>query len=202
MNVRSLLHSGVLLLPLFFCSCATTTYIPYKGGAKTVGKGASLHKVNGIDFWTDGLPPRPYKLVGVIHDSRSGLRKGDLPQDLAKVAKKMGADAILEYHDYALQMGGATAAAGAAAGNMIWVGSLMAATGPGMLIAGPAIIALGAAQGGVSRWWAAKYLPAEPKTTTARPKTPSAAASKQTAVPATASSQRPPGPPTTTGAAP
>ncbi|WP_018291275.1 hypothetical protein [Verrucomicrobium sp. 3C] len=202
MNVRSHLHPGFLLLPLFFCSCANTTYIPYKGGARTVGKGASLHKINGIDFWTDGLPPRPYKLVGVIHDSRSGLRRDDLQQDLAKVAKKMGADAILEYHDYALQMGGATAAAGAAAGNMIWVGSLVAATGPGMLIAGPAIIALGAAQGGTSRWWAAKYLPAEPKTTIAGPKTPSSAASKQTAVPTTAASQLPPGQPTPTAVAP
>lgn len=167
MNRRALIHSGLLLVPLLLSSCATTTYIPYKGGARTIGKGASLHKVKGIDFWTDGLPPRPYRIVGVIHDSRSGLRKDTLQSDLATVAKKMGADAILEYHDYSLQMGGATAAAGAAAGNMIWVGSLVAATGPGMLIAGPAIIALGAAQGGTSRWWAAQYLPEEPKVPTA-----------------------------------
>jgi hypothetical protein len=151
------------LLLLLLCSCAQTTYIPFDGGARTVGKGASLHKVKGIDFWTDGLPPRPYKIVGVIHDNRSGLRKGDLPQDIAKVAKKMGGDAILEYHDFTLQMGGATAAAGSAASNLIWVGSLTAMTGPGMLIAGPAIIALGAAQGGQSRWWVAKYLPEQPK---------------------------------------
>lgn len=165
MSFRNLIFPGLplLLIPLLFSSCANTTYIPYKGGARTIGKGASLHKVKGVDFWTDGLPPRPYRIVGVIHDSRSGLAKGSLPNDLAKVAKKMGADAILEYHDYSLQMGGATAAAGAAAGNMIWIGSLTAMTGPGMLIAGPAIIALGSAQGGVSRWWAIKYLPKGPK---------------------------------------
>ncbi len=178
MNRWNLLFFPALLLPLFLISCANTTYVPYEKGARTVGKGGSLHKVDGIDFWTDGLPPRPYKIVGVIHDSRSGLRKDTLPQDLAKMTKKMGADAVLEYHDYSLQMGGATAAAGAAAGNMIWVGSLVAATGPGMLIAGPAIIALGAAQGGTSRWWVAKYLPEKPKVAAAvrKPGAPEAAA--------------------------
>ncbi|MDD4933263.1 MAG: hypothetical protein PHO89_07350 [Methylacidiphilaceae bacterium] len=160
---RSRCRFASALLVLLLCSCAQTTYIPFDGGARTVGKGASLHKVQGIDFWTDGLPPRPYKIVGVLHDNRSGLRKGDLPKDLAKVAKKMGGDAILEYHDFTLQMGGATAAAGSAASNLIWVGSITAVTGPGMLIAGPAIIALGAAQGGQSRWWVAKYLPEKPK---------------------------------------
>ncbi len=200
MNVRNLFYSGCLLLPFFFTACATTTYIPYKGGARTVGKGASLHRIKGIDFWTDGLPPRPYKIVGVIHDNRSGLRKSTLQDDLAKVAKKMGADAILEYHDYSLQMGGATAAAGAAAGNMIWVGSLVAATGPGLLVAGPAVIALGAAQGGTSRWWAAKYLPEEPKSTAAEPATPSSAAPKRPAAPAALLS--PSGPTSTTAAAP
>ncbi|MGD9505498.1 MAG: hypothetical protein AB7W37_11325 [Syntrophobacteraceae bacterium] len=186
MRFRNPLSRGfpLLLLPLLFSSCANTTYIPYKGGARTIGKGASLHKVQGVDFWTDGLPPRPYKIVGVIHDSRSGLRRDTLQNDLAKVAKRMGADAILEYHDYSLQMGGATAAAGTAAGNMIWIGSLTAMTGPGMLIAGPAVIALGAAQGGVSRWWAAKYLPEQPKAAAARSKSPPSAASKPTAHPA------------------
>ncbi|WP_242529223.1 hypothetical protein [Methylacidimicrobium sp. B4] len=191
MNVRHLLCPGCLLLPLFFTACATTTYIPYQGGARTVGKGASLHRVKGIDFWTDGLPPRPYQIVGVIHDNRSGLRKSTLQDDLAKVAKKMGADAILEYHDYSLQMGGATAAAGAAAGNMIWVGSLVAATGPGLLVAGPAVIALGAAQGGTSRWWAAKYLPEKADDNTASSKTPSSATPQPT-----------PGPMSTNAAAP
>ncbi|MDD4933265.1 MAG: hypothetical protein PHO89_07360 [Methylacidiphilaceae bacterium] len=156
-----LLPLGLLPCFLLLAACANTTYIPVENGKKTVGKGAILRKVNGIDVWSDGEPPRPYKIVGVIHDRRSALRKGDLLKDVAKVAKKRKGDAVLEYQAYGAVSGGATAGAGALAGNTLMLGAL--ASGPAVTFVGPVAAALTAAQGGASRWWVAKYLPEKPK---------------------------------------
>lgn len=155
---------GRLLLLISFAlltACAKTTYIPVENGTQTVGKGALLRKVNGIDIWSDGLPPRPYKIIGVVHDRRSALRKGDLLKDVANAAKKMNGDAILAYQAYGTTAGGVTSGAAAATQNALMLGAL--ASGPAVTFAGPVAAVLSAAQGGQSRWWVAKYLPEKPK---------------------------------------
>ncbi|WP_020494247.1 hypothetical protein [Verrucomicrobium sp. 3C] len=158
----------LLFLPLllFLTSCANTTYIPVENGKRTVGKGAILHNVDGIDIWSDGQPPRPYQIIGVIHDRRNGLRKGALLQDLAKVAKKRKGDAILAYQAYGATAGGATAGAASAAQSTLMLGAL--ASGPAVTFLGPVAAGVAATAGGASRWWVAKYLPQNPKATAAK----------------------------------
>lgn len=166
---------------LLLAGCANTTYIPVENGTRTLGKGAVLRKVDGIDIWTDGQPPRPYKIVGVIHDRRSSLRKGDLLKDVAKSAKKMKGDAVLEYQAYGATSGGVTSGAGALAGNTLMLGAL--ASGPAVTFIGPVAAALAATQGGQSRWWVAKYLSEHPKAVGIAGKTGSTSAAKQTTPP-------------------
>ncbi|MGD9505500.1 MAG: hypothetical protein AB7W37_11335 [Syntrophobacteraceae bacterium] len=173
------LSLGLLPALLFLTACANTSYYPVEHGTRTTGKGATLRKINGIDFWSDGQPPRPYKIIGVIHDRRSSLRKGDLLKDVAKVAKKMKGDAVLDYQAFGAVSGGATAGAGALAGNTLMLGAI--ASGPAVTFVGPVAAALTAVQGGQSRWWVAKYLPEGPP---ASRKTPPSASPKQTAHPA------------------
>ncbi|KIE58393.1 hypothetical protein A946_07875 [Methylacidiphilum kamchatkense Kam1] len=161
--MKSLLKKSLLffLLLLGVWACSSTNYIPYEGGGRQKGKGASVQQINGIDVWYDGLPPRPYKIIGIIHDRRSGLRKSSLLKDITKKAKKMGADGLLEYQAYGVLPGGATAALGSAAGQAIWVAGAYgasAATGPGLFIAAPVLVGLSSATGGQSRWWVIKYL--------------------------------------------
>ncbi|WP_079200416.1 hypothetical protein [Candidatus Methylacidiphilum infernorum] len=151
----------LFLLGLFaFLGCSKTTYIPFEDGAKTVGKGGAIHKVNGIEVWTDGNPDRPYKIIGVIHDSRSGLRKGSIEKNAAKIAKKMGGDALLEYQTFGLTPGGVTGAIGGAAGNVMWIAAQYSSAAAGPIAMGAvAAAALASSGGGKSRWWVAKYLP-------------------------------------------
>ena len=153
----------LFLLPLllFLSSCAKTTYIPVENGKRTVGKGAILRNVNGIDIWSDGQPPRPYQIIGVIHDRRNGLRKGSLFHDLAKEAKKRKGDALLAYQAYGATAGGATAGAASAAQSTLMLGAL--ASGPAVTFLGPVAAGVAATAGGASRWWVAKYLPENPK---------------------------------------
>ncbi|VVM05809.1 hypothetical protein [Methylacidimicrobium tartarophylax] len=155
----------LLPLLLFLTSCANTTYIPVENGKRTVGKGAILRNVNGIDIWSDGQPPRPYQIIGVIHDRRNGLRKGALFKDLAKEAKRRKADAILAYQAYGATAGGATAGAASAAQSTLMLGAL--ASGPAITFLGPVAAGVAATAGGASRWWVAKYLPEKPKATAA-----------------------------------
>jgi hypothetical protein len=62
-----------------------------------IGQGGASHQVGGIDFWTLGAPPRPYRIIGYIEDSRPG---GPLPMasrlgSVAAQARAAGADGII-----------------------------------------------------------------------------------------------------------
>jgi len=72
-------------------------------GKKAVaeGDGGAKKTVEGIDFWSDGSPPRKFKLIGYITDTRnkSGLfgmiSMSNLEGSIAEVAKTNGADAVV-----------------------------------------------------------------------------------------------------------
>jgi len=58
------------------------------------GKGGASKNVNGVDIWLVGTPPRKFRIIGYITDSRPG---GLIPMarrdaDLAAEAKKNGGD--------------------------------------------------------------------------------------------------------------
>lgn len=65
-----------LLLPLCvvlaFPAAAAERFDAYDGpDIVTIGKGGTKVLRNGIEYWTLGMPPRPFKVIGVIKDSRT-----------------------------------------------------------------------------------------------------------------------------------
>lgn len=65
------------------------------------GNGGEMHVVEGIEFWSNGEPPKKVKLIGFVTDDRhkSGLfgmmRMSGLEKDVALVAKKAGGEAVI-----------------------------------------------------------------------------------------------------------
>jgi hypothetical protein len=77
-------------------------FVAYEGkDAIQEGKGGEKKTVDGIDFWSNGAPPRKFKIIGFVTDSRlkSGLigmiRMSGLDSSIAKEAKKAGGDAVV-----------------------------------------------------------------------------------------------------------
>jgi hypothetical protein len=89
----------LVTLGVLFVSCAgcVTNYYTYSGSGIYQGRGGASKNINGIDVWLVGTPPRKFKIVGYVTDSRPG---GPIPMamrdsDLAAEAKKNGGDGIL-----------------------------------------------------------------------------------------------------------
>lgn len=65
------------------------------------GEGGTRKTVDGIDFWSDGSPPRKFVLIGYITDRRhktgllGAMRMSRLESDVARVAREAGADAVI-----------------------------------------------------------------------------------------------------------
>jgi len=77
-------------------------FIAYEGkDSIQEGTGGEKKTVDGIDFWSNGAPPRKFKLLGYINDARlkSGLigklRMSGLESSIAKEAKQVGGDAVI-----------------------------------------------------------------------------------------------------------
>lgn len=77
-------------------------FVAFEGkSAMREGEGGAKKTVEGVDFWSDGAPPRRFTLIGYITDRRqkSGLfgmaSMASLEKDVALVAKKNGADAVI-----------------------------------------------------------------------------------------------------------
>ncbi len=77
-------------------------FVSYEGkDAVQEGTGGEKKIVDGVDFWSNGAPPRKFKVIGYITDSRlkSGLigmmRMSGLESSIAKDAKKAGGDAVI-----------------------------------------------------------------------------------------------------------
>jgi hypothetical protein len=93
------------LFPLVFAAvifhgCASTDYQALESSAPITGQGvAGTRKVvDGIDIWTFGAPPRKYRVLGVINDTRGA---GVLPMagyysGIAAKVKQYGGNAAIE----------------------------------------------------------------------------------------------------------
>jgi len=78
---------------------AKTEFAAYEGpDAVQEGSGGTKVTKNGVDFWMTGAPPRKYRVLGIVSDSRgSGLLSGNAltsPSVAAKV-KEVGGDAVV-----------------------------------------------------------------------------------------------------------
>lgn len=93
------------LFPLVFAAvishgCASTDYQALESSAPITEQGvAGTRKVvDGIDIWTFGAPPRKYRVLGVINDTRGA---GVLPMagyysGIAAKVKQYGGNAAIE----------------------------------------------------------------------------------------------------------
>jgi len=88
---RRLLASLFLVLTFLGGGCSTN-YYTYSGSGIYEGRGGASKNVNGVDIWLVGTPPRKFRIIGYITDSRPG---GAIPMarrdaDLAAAAKRNG----------------------------------------------------------------------------------------------------------------
>lgn len=86
-----------LAMITLLCGCAATSYSDWEGSQIYQGHGGARKVVNGIELWTDGAPPRAFRIIGVITDERN---KAPIPMasfhsDIARLAKKRGGDAAI-----------------------------------------------------------------------------------------------------------
>jgi hypothetical protein len=74
-------------------------FAPYEGkNAVTEGEGGTKIQANNIDFWTTGSPPRRYRVLGVLSDSRPARGFASDPtksRALAERVRSAGGDAAI-----------------------------------------------------------------------------------------------------------
>lgn len=99
------------------------------------GDGGSKKIVNGMDFWVDGAPPKPFMLIGYITDRRhkTGLfgmfSMSSLETSVVEVAKKNGGDAVIQISSEAETIGIASNATGNTRATATAYGNTATATG-------------------------------------------------------------------------
>jgi hypothetical protein len=91
---------AVLVLALSAPACAHVhqQYAAYEGrDADRQGDGGTKMSADGIDFWTTGAPPRRYRVLGILTDTRRDRRIAaeSFPSDVAEKVKEVGGDAVL-----------------------------------------------------------------------------------------------------------
>jgi hypothetical protein len=61
------------------------------------GQGGTKKVVDGMDVWTNGDPPRRFRILGVIDDERPGglIPMAKLKHDIVKKAREQGGDAVI-----------------------------------------------------------------------------------------------------------
>lgn len=96
-----ILAAAVSMMPSV--ASAKAQFMAYEGRDQIVqGTGGTRVTSEGVDFWTNGTPPRRYKVIGVINDKRgtgafSGKAVGS--KNIAQLARKAGGDALIVTDD-------------------------------------------------------------------------------------------------------
>ena len=84
----------LLAATLFLAGClATTTFKAFDdGGAHYVGKGGAREVVDGVEIWSDGSPPRTYRVIGLIEDTRrnAAIPMASFKKDVAEAIRANG----------------------------------------------------------------------------------------------------------------
>lgn len=98
---KLLLSAAVCSLMLSGCASVwtSTDYTPYVGDETVyIGKGGAMEIMGGIEVWKQGLPHKPYKIVGVVTgDIMDGWGAEDWMMEASAIeAKEHGADAIIK----------------------------------------------------------------------------------------------------------
>jgi hypothetical protein len=99
----------IAALTLLLSGCMTD-YYPYQGGGPMIGQGGASKRIDGVDIWLFGAPPRKFQIIGYIEDSRPGGPPSMAQRNpkLAATAKEQGGDGVLIQSDAAQYMGSIT----------------------------------------------------------------------------------------------
>jgi hypothetical protein len=91
---------ALLLAAISLAGCASTDYQPLESSGPLVGQGqwGTRKVVDGVDIWTMGAPPRKYRVLGVIHDTRpdTPYQVSRYYHDIAAKVKQAGGDAAIK----------------------------------------------------------------------------------------------------------
>jgi hypothetical protein len=96
---------------LALAACSTDFY-SYSGSPVLVGQGGASTNVSGIDLWIVGTPPRKYRVIGYITDSRPAgpLIMATRNGALAAKVRAAGGDGLIMSADYSQYVGTVTVA--------------------------------------------------------------------------------------------
>lgn len=90
---------AALALAVASPAAAGVQYSTYEGSdAVQTGTGGAKITKDGIDFWTEGTPPRRFQVLGILTDSRhDGSFSGNAigSRGLAKRVREAGGDALI-----------------------------------------------------------------------------------------------------------
>lgn len=88
-----------ILSVVLLAGCATTEFKHFEArDSIREGAGGTKTVVDGVELWSNGDPPRRYKILGIIEDERGGGGFSSHMRQSAIVekAKEVGADALIE----------------------------------------------------------------------------------------------------------
>jgi hypothetical protein len=117
----------ILLGASLALSACSTTYYTYSGSPVYTGQGGASKNVSGIDFCVIGTPPRKFRIIGYIEDSRKRgiIESATRDPNVAAKAKEAGGDAVIRTGDFEQYVATVTTASGNAytTGNASFVGN-------------------------------------------------------------------------------
>jgi hypothetical protein len=83
---------------LILSSCTSTDFQAWEGRNPVIeGHGGTKKVVDGVDVWTNGDPPRRFRILGIIDDERPGgiIPMAELKHAIAKKAREHGGNAVI-----------------------------------------------------------------------------------------------------------
>ena len=89
--------SLLILGALFFTGCSTD-FQAWEGRNSVIeGQGGTRKVVDGVDVWTNGDPPRRFRIIGIIDDERPGgiIPMAEMKHDVAEKVREHGGDAVI-----------------------------------------------------------------------------------------------------------
>jgi len=92
------MHRFLLLTALLMLAGCSTDFQPWEGrNAVIEGNGGTRKVVDAVDIWTNGDPPRKFRILGIIEDERPGgfLYMAERKHDIARKAREHDGDAVI-----------------------------------------------------------------------------------------------------------
>ena len=103
MNKITMITALTMVSVLGGCASVTTEYKTFEGVRAGIveGKGGAKVVVDGMEIWDDGEPPRKFKILGFIDETRKAdwmsiWLPSSHPGDIVKKARVAGGDAVIK----------------------------------------------------------------------------------------------------------